>query len=749
MSQTEQRLQKRYEFGSFTLELNPLCLFQNGVEVPIRSKGREILLLLVENAGRMIEKEEILNRVWPERAVEESNLSQHVHLLRRALEGDTRSQDYILTIPGKGYLFNHEVRIRMGTPSRPTLGSTDQLTSPADLPLDDSVEETILSPRPPTIPPTGLLDRRRLPSWTTKRLLPLTLGVVLIGGIFVWWRWQERLRSPGMPVLSSGVILPMVTLTGKDTYPSFSPDGQFLAFSSNGDGSGNRNIYLQRVEDGRLTQLTSDRRADIQPNWSPDSSQIAFLREATRSGYPYDVMIVPARGGEPRQIGESWGGLAWSPDGKYLVITEILEGLAQSRLALIPIEGGPSQLISPPPTPNDSRTVIFEGDPRFSRDGKFLAFVRSKSDTNADLYVLDLKTRAIRRLTEKDSMIKTFEWTADSQEIIFSSDVSTPRRVWRLALAGGEPTPVDLFPFDVDSLAVHPTGKMIAFTQSGNDSVISISRLSPPSASQSPRPCSINSSVEDHTARFSPDGKWVVFHSTRTGFHELWLARPDCTEVRQLTQLRSVGLGSPRWSPDGKWIAFDHHTGGSSEIFTIRFDGRELRQLTNSPFHDQVPSWSSDGAWVYFSSGRTSRNQIWKVPAAGGTAVQVTFKGGFESIESTDGRTLYYTHLDQFKSLDFATGVEAPVPELSEVSVDRHWDLTRRGLFYAPIQSDDRSQLHRFDLTTRRITPLFALEKTFPKWLPRFAVSLDEELLATYYFEYRLGDILVLKEPTK
>ena len=152
MSQTEQRLQKRYEFGSFTLELNPLCLFQNGVEVPIRSKGREILLLLVENAGRMIEKEEILNRVWPERAVEESNLSQHVHLLRRALEGDTRSQDYILTIPGKGYLFNHEVRIRTGTPSRPTPGSTDQLTSPADLPLDDSVEETILSPRPPTIP---------------------------------------------------------------------------------------------------------------------------------------------------------------------------------------------------------------------------------------------------------------------------------------------------------------------------------------------------------------------------------------------------------------------------------------------------------------------------------------------------------------------------------------------------------------------------------------------------------------------
>jgi len=416
---------------------------------------------------------------------------------------------------------------------------------------------------------------------------------------------------------------------------------------------------------------------------------------------------------------------------------------------MIPIEGGPSQLVSPPPTPNDTRTVIYEGDPKFSRDGKFLAFVRSISDTNADLYVLDLKTRAIRRLTSDQRMIPTFEWTADSQEILFSSDLTIPRRVWRLALAGGKPTPVDLFPFDIDSLAVHPTGKMVAFTQSGNDSVISINRLSPASASPGPRPCLINSSLEDDSARFSPDGKWVVFHSTRTGSHELWLARSDCTEVRQLTQLQSVGLGSPRWSPDGSRIAFDHHIDGNAEIFTIRIDGRELRRLTNNPFPDLVPSWSSDGAWVYFCSGRSGVTHIWKVPAAGGTAVQVTSKGGFEAIESADGRTLYYTRGDRLRSLDFATGVEAPLPELSDVSVDRHWELTRRGLFYAPIQPDGRSQLHRLDLTTRQITPLFSLEKTFPNWLPRFAVSANEEMLATYYFEYRLGDILVLKEPEK
>lgn len=118
-------------------------------------------------------------------------------------------------------------------------------------------------------------------------------------------------------------------------------------------------------------------------------------------------------------------------------------------------------------------------------------------------------------------------------------------------------------------------------------------------------------------------------------------------------------------------------------------------------------------------------------------------------MESEDRKTLYYNYRDRLHSLDFATGVEAPLPELKEISVDRHWQLTPRAIFYAPIRSDGRSQLHRLDLSTRKITPLFELEKTLVRWLPRFAVSADEQLLATYFYEYRLGDILLLKEQGK
>ena len=750
MPPVENQVQKRYEFGSFLLELEPWRLLKQGVEVPLRKKGQEILLLLIEHAGHMIEKEEILNRVWPERVVEESNLSQHIHLLRRALEDDPKNQDYILTIPGKGYLFNYEVRMVVGPSNELSSTSTSASNDLAGDPTENEMGNPPQSLSPPSLP-TSLSrgsDRRGISRLALKWGLSLIVAGALASGLYLVRRWQSRSGSLNLMELSSSIIVPQVTLPGQDSHPRFSPDGQFLAFSSEGYGSASRNIYLQQIADGELTRLTNDPRSDSYPTWSPDSSQIAFLREPVRSGDPYLVMIIPAGGGEAREVGQSWGGLAWSPDGKSLVITYLEKDRPLSRLALLPIEGGPIVPISPPLSSNNSDAVLFESHPKFSRNGQFLAFVRWKSDVKADLHLVDLRTRAIRRLTFDEAGIPALEWTEDSREIVFSSDRRRPRQMWRLPLSGGEPIPIDLLPFDVDYLTIHPSGKMIAFTQSRNDSTIEIRRLTP-SASGSSRVCSLNSSLEDDSARFSPDGKWIVFHSTRTGNHELWLARSDCTELRQLTQLKSDALGSPRWSPDGNRIVFDHHMDGNSEIFTIRIDGRELRRLTNHPVSDSVPSWSKDGAWVYFSSGRNGSNQIWKVPSSGGTAIQVTFKGGLEAIESEDGKTLYYNYRDRLRSLDFATGVEAPLPELKEISVDRHWQLTPRAIFYAPIRPDGRSQLHRLDLTTRKITPLFELEKTLVRWLPRFAVSPDEQLLATYYYEYRLGDILLLKEQDK
>jgi len=79
----------------------------------------------------------------------------------------------------------------------------------------------------------------------------------------------------------------------------------------------------------------------------------------------------------------------------------------------------------------------------------------------------------------------------------------------------------------------------------------------------------------------------------------------------------------------------------------IRAEGGQSRRLTYGPVLNAIGRFSHDGKWIYFASVRTGRNEVWKVPFAGGDAMQVTKNGGWFSMESPDGKFLYYTKLNR------------------------------------------------------------------------------------------------------
>ena len=95
----------RYQFGPFELDVAEHRLVHNGLLVPLQLKTFEILCVLVENAGRLLKKEELLQRVWPDAAVEENSLNKNVSLLRKALGEHPTGESYIETVPRVGYRF--------------------------------------------------------------------------------------------------------------------------------------------------------------------------------------------------------------------------------------------------------------------------------------------------------------------------------------------------------------------------------------------------------------------------------------------------------------------------------------------------------------------------------------------------------------------------------------------------------------------------------------------------------------------
>jgi DNA-binding winged helix-turn-helix (wHTH) protein/tetratricopeptide (TPR) repeat protein len=99
-----------YEFDRFRLDAANRLLWRDGELVPLTAKVFDTLLFFVENSGRLLEKDEVMKRVWEGSFVEESNLARNVSTLRRALGEDSKSHHFIVTIPGHGYKFVAQVR---------------------------------------------------------------------------------------------------------------------------------------------------------------------------------------------------------------------------------------------------------------------------------------------------------------------------------------------------------------------------------------------------------------------------------------------------------------------------------------------------------------------------------------------------------------------------------------------------------------------------------------------------------------
>lgn len=720
---------KQYQFGPFLLDVRLRRLYRGDEQISMRPKTYEILQLLVERAGVLVEKEQMMEVIWPNQLIEEGNLTQHIYRLRKVLGDSQKSPVYILTIPGKGYLFNHKVQVR----GAESAGEVEEAAVTAGA-LAEGGE-----PAPQDRSFSFAFARwRQARGWGTSRLVSLVvlLPLVLVGAILlISWSRIVASHDPDMPSVAT-----LVTLPGEESDLAFSPDGRYIAFTSEGETQDNQDIYVKAVDQGELWRVTTHPERDTQAVWSPDGTRLAFLRSSGQFGRPYKLMVASMRGGgEEQEIGAVSGGLSWSTDGKYLAVSANEQVGQPSSLYLLSVDGRERHLlVTPPPQ-------VYDTLQQFSPDGKQIAFVRWRNTGNADLFVYTLASRQLMQLTRDEKPINDFEWAGNSAEIYFTSSRKGANRLWRLPLGGGDPVVIATVPSHIKSFTLSPEENQLAFTQPITDTQIDLFERNGRGGADVRRLCRINSSRADDHPRFSPDGSRLVFVSSRTGLEEIWVARPDCSNARQLTNFRQVGVGSPRWSPDGQWIVFDRNIKDNTDIFKIRVDGTDLRQLTSDPAAENMPSWSRNGDWIYFSSYKTSIPRIYRVPAQGGAAIPVTLSQGQEAIESADGSSLYFTNGTQLWRKDLRGGEESAVPELASVPIGRYWDLFGPTLFYVPQTPGERLMINTFDLQRRTSAELFELPGSLAPWVPGIHVAPGGHLIAVAYVANRFGDISLIK----
>jgi Tol biopolymer transport system component/predicted Ser/Thr protein kinase len=482
---------------------------------------------------------------------------------------------------------------------------------------------------------TGAATRRTRLSW----LLAAALLLVAVG-LGTWMRWFRANPAPG----AAPKVVPLTTYPGRQESPALSPDGKQVAFSWDGEKGDNFDIYVKLVDAGTPLRLTSNPAVDTGPAWSPDSHRIAFIRHSDSGA---DILMISALGGPERRLvplvlSDVFPRLSWSPDGNFLAFTDRAPN-QNPGIYLLSIESGEKRRLTAPPPGYESDRA-----PSFSPDGKSLAFVRSGSFASDYIYVVPLSTSGLaggdpRRLNAAPLFISGLDWTPDGRYVVFSAGEAGGLSLWTIPSAGGQPQRLAAAGENGESPSISRHGNALAYARSVED--LNIWRMpGPNSKDRRTRPAKwIASSEADQESQISPDGKRIVFASSRSGNPELWLCDSNGHDAAQLTSFGGPPVGSPRWSPDSRWIAFDAPKSGNSHIFVISGDGGAPRLLMSGAGNHIRPSWSPDGRWIYFGSNRTGDWQIWKAPAQGGEAVQVTKRGGYEAFESPDGKFVYYS----------------------------------------------------------------------------------------------------------
>ncbi len=586
-------------------------LWRDGLHVPMTPKTADVLRVLIERRGEVVDKSDLLHFVWPNTVVEENNLARHISTLRKILQERRGQHDIISTIPGHGYMF-----------VAPVTELHDEVESERS-PREDELE--IGSPGLLGLPGINAAFDAAAPE-----AAPLTVASSRGSG-----RWWLAAAAVGC-VAAAGIAMLVSTRSSSFTHhvdvnvrqltfegqlqrdPAWSPDGSALVFAT--DRAGNLDLYRRSMSEPIPVRLTDDPADESQADWSPDGRWLAFRSEKDKGG----VYVMPAHGGPARRISDGGFYPRWSPNGNRILLTDTTPVITRG-FRIVGVDGQPLRALRP-----DVTSGFRSPSASWHPDGRRISIAGRQTDGSWTFVTVDIDgdgatTSAIPsdlldRINDWTSSLGRFVWSRSGRDLYFAGRLDGAHSIWRVAVDEktlawtGSPERLYSGPGQYSDLTLSPDARRLAFTVSHERTRVWSFPFDPGTGTLTGagQPLTPGGPAE-YDVSAPLDGTKVAYRTIRGNRHELWERSVAGGGEHLLSASSDWMPTSPRWSRDGTRLAYLRRLSskrpGVTPAVAIHTAGMPDRLLTLPVQSEVVPDdWSSDNAWL-LAACRRSPNQ--------------------------------------------------------------------------------------------------------------------------------------------
>lgn len=550
-------IRRLVDFGTFTFDLSEDTLRREEELVDLPSRTASILKYLIENRERVISKEELKEKIWPNLYIELNSIDQHISRIRDALGDSPKTPIFIKTKYKRGWQF-----------VAPAIERTVSAAS-VETPTGSEPTAAMLEAPAEAIP----IAKGR---WSRGSLILLSMLLITIGAAVAFWPFHKR----------EARILESIQLTN-DGKPKGGPllsDGRRVFFMENFEGTGG--VVSIPAYGGEATRLSIPLSHYALEDISRDGSKLLLQSSGPEGNRLWTFSI---RSSLLQPVAAGYLQAAWSPDGQELA------ALGPNATS-IHVLGGPLMSKS-----ELSGRVL---DLCWAPDGKRLRFSvadpRQESSTSWEITDKNRRPQQVMSISDGQKFVRSGIWSGDGKYFFYEAGTDAHEDIWGVKEGGWSLSFSAAKPFRLTT-GEPGSWRWPAPSRDGS-TILAVNRairselvhFDEDTRSWKPE----WDGLPAYELDYSRDRQWVTY--TYLPDHTIWKARPDGTGRVRLSPT-GVEAHQPHWSPNGTRIAFmGQNAKGQWRIFQVATGGGPMEESVPDGEDQGVPTWSSDGHFIIF-----------------------------------------------------------------------------------------------------------------------------------------------------